>query len=221
MNRKLLSLLVVALLLVAAGCGKYADEGNQGGKTAGNNSSSDSSNSGGSNAGNSSNSGSSNSSDSNTNNSDSSNNSSGGSNTAQNNSQQTAEKVNLGPLKAGEAAKLGPLTVTLNQVNVVDKAAGLPPGYIHLMTEVTVVNDGSAVYTANITDHFKTETPEGKKAPYNVQATANRSPRLQGTLKTGENVTGWIGYLAKRVNGNYKFMFIHPDYGQATWEFPL
>lgn len=134
---------------------------------------------------------------------------------------QPAEKVVLGPLKAGETAKLGPLTVTLKQLAVVDRATGIPPGYVYLVAELSVLNEGAAAYTLNITDHFRAETPEGKKAPYNPQATALRSPRLQGTVEQGKSIEGWLGYLSKKVAGKYKYQFVHPEYGEATWEFSL
>lgn len=131
------------------------------------------------------------------------------------------EKVTLGPLKVGEQAKLGPLSVTLIKTNVISDAAGIPPGYVYFLAELEIKNDGKDLYTINMTDHFKVETPEGKKAPYNVQATAYGNPRLQGSLEQGKSAIGWIGYLAKRVDGVYKYNFIHPDWGEATWDFGL
>lgn len=212
MRKKLLSLLaIVVLLAFAAGCGKNAGEEPKGGNSASNSTGAtggkSESNSSGTGAG-----------------SNSSGTGTGTSTTTPTTPKEekkTYEKVTLGPLKAGESAKIGPLTVTLKQVNVVDKAAGLPQGYVHLMTELVIANEDSPPYTVNITDHYKLETPEGKKAPYNVQATANRTPRLQGTLEKGQSVTGWIGYLSKRVAGSYKYMFIHPDYGEVTWTFSI
>lgn len=153
-------------------------------------------------------------------------NTSGGTNSATaptqgTNVQQPMEKVNLGPLKPGEAAAVGPLTVTLKQTTIASGAAGVPPGYVYLLAEIEVKNGDKEHYTLNITDHFKVETPEGKKAPYNVQATAYGDPRLQGSIEPGKSITGWIGYLAKKVDGTYKYSFIHPDWGEATWEFGL
>lgn len=215
-------LAAAALLVFVAGCGKNADEpGSNSGNSASNSSSSSNSNS---NSSSNSNSNSSNTSSSNNTNSSSSNNSSNSNNTStppKTEEKKGYEKVTVGPLKAGETAKVGPLSITLKQTNVVDKAAGLPAGYIHLMTELVVHNEAAAPYTLNITDHFKLETPEGKKAPYNIQATANRTPRLQGTVEQNKETTGWIGYLSKRVAGKYKYQFTHPDFGQATWEFAI
>jgi cytoskeletal protein RodZ len=214
MNRKVLSLLAAATLLVfVAGCGKNADD-TKGANTA-SNSSSSSSTSSSSSAPSSSASSSSSSTASNSNSSTSA------ASTPKKEEPKPVEKVKVGPLKVGETAKVGPLSVTLKQTAVVDKAAGIPAGYIYLLAEVQVANDGSDAYTINITDHFKLDTPEGKKAPYNVQATANREPRLQGTIEQGKNSSGWIGYLSKKVAGTYKYQFIHPDYGEATWEFSL
>lgn len=211
MMSKRLTLLAVAVLLVfAAGCGKNADDPGAKGNTTGGNQTTGS--------------------NTNTN----SNSTTGGkidssgtqtgtqpTGSTDTKTEQPAAKANLGPLKVGEAAKIGPLTVTLTEFAVFDKAAGLPPGYVHFVANVSIANAAKEQYTINVTDHLKMETPEGKKAPFNLQALANKNPRLQGTVETGGNTAGWLGYLTKRVAGNYKFMFIHPDYGQATWEFPL
>jgi|GEM_PF-2089461 len=227
MNRRIAAALVtVTLLLLVTGCGKYADEGANSQSAAGGNSTSSTSSSNNTGAGSTSPSTSSTSVGGGGSSSNSTGGSTGGTTTAgagQTNQQQEPvyEKVNLTGLKPGDSAKVGPITVTLKQTNVVTNGAGLPPGYVHLMTEIDVTNEGSDLYTINMTDHFKLETPEGKKAPYNVTATANRSPRLQGSLEQGKSATGWIGYLSKSVAGNYKYSFIHPDYGQATWEFAI
>lgn len=210
-NRKILTLAAVTLLLVfVAGCGKNATEGNA---PAPGNTAQTPANSAPSNSNN------------NTSSSSQTTNNNNSSSATQTQPKQDApkafEKVDVGPLKPGEPGKIGPLTVTLKQTNVVDKAAGLPQGYIHLMAEIVVSNEAAAVYTMNITDHFKLETPEAKKAPYNVQATANRSPRLQGSVEQGKSSTGWIGYLSKKVAGKYKYQFIHPEWGTVTWEFSL
>jgi hypothetical protein len=208
-NRKLLTLVAAALLVVVAGCGKNAGEEPKAGAASpsGTNpsaASTDKKEATGTSTG------------------------AAANNTPAQQTQQpkqeapkTFEKVNVGPLKPGESAKIGPLTVTLKQTGVVDKATGLPQGYIHLMTELTIRNEAAEPYTINVTDHFKLDTPEGKKAPYNIQATANRTPRLQGTVEQGKEISGWIGYLAKKVPGKYKYQFIHPDWGTVTWEFAV
>lgn len=217
MMRKRLSLLALAVLLVfAAGCGKYADDEPKGGATASNNQTTGSNN---------------------TETGSKSNSSGGGTNTATNTGSQTnsttpapatgkkvadplpAEKAKVGPLKLGEAAQIGPITVTLIEMAIFDKAAGLPPGYVHAVAHVKVDYNGTDKYTINVTDHMKMETPEGKKAPFNLQATANKDPRLQGTVERGKSSEGWLGYLTKRVPGTYKYLFIHPDFGEASWEF--
>lgn len=218
MMRKRLSLLALAVLLVfAAGCGKYADDGPKGGATTSNNQSTDSNNTTSSNSDTSGSSG-----------------SGSGSTTATGSQVATtpppskkapdplpAEKAKVGPLKMGEEAKVGPITVTLTEMAVFDKGAGLPPGYVHAVAHLKIAYNGTDKYTINVTDHLKMETPEGKRAPFNLQATANREPRLQGTVERGGSADGWLGYLTKRVQGTYKFMFIHPDFGEATWEFSL
>lgn len=130
-----------------------------------------------------------------------------------------AESVQLGPLAVGDAAEVGPLTVTVHQVEAVDQAPA--PGYTYVMVEVTVQNGGASLYTVNPTEHHKLRTPEDKSAPYNPQAVALRSPKLQGSARQGESVNGWLGYLAKRMDGTYRYTFIHPDYGEATWEFTI
>ncbi|HWI63719.1 MAG TPA: DUF4352 domain-containing protein [Symbiobacteriaceae bacterium] len=131
------------------------------------------------------------------------------------------ERVNLGDLKVPSEAKIGPLTVKVEERAIVTKTAGLPPNYYYLVMKVTIVNGGKDEYTINTTDHFKMETPEAKLMPFNVQATAQRSPRLQGTLEGGKSQTGWLGYMVKVQPGNFKFRFTHPDWGDLFWSFPI
>jgi len=68
---------------------------------------------------------------------------------------------------------------------------------------------------------LKMETPEGKVMPMNVTATAQKSPRLQGTIQPGGSASGWLGYMVKAQDGMFKFRFIHPDWGEARWEFAI
>ncbi|HYF95789.1 MAG TPA: DUF4352 domain-containing protein [Symbiobacteriaceae bacterium] len=131
------------------------------------------------------------------------------------------EKVNLGPLKVATPAQVGPLTVTLAEMSAVTKAPGLPPNYVYLVMRASVKNNGKEEYTINSSDHFKMETPEGKVMPFNIQATAQRNPRLQGTIVAGGAMEGWLGYLVKNQPGAFKYRFIHPDYGSAFWEFSI
>lgn len=215
MNRRMLKLVAAALLaLVIAGCGKNADPnpnpsntggGSSGGTTTNNPGSNTGANSGGNNA----NAG-----------TNGNNNNAGNSNTGGTKPPPTTEKVNLTGLKVGEPAKLGPLTVTVTQVVAVDQVAGLQQGYVYAMVEIDVKNDG-APYTINVTEHFRMETPEGKKANYNMQAAAQRSPKLQGTVEKGQSTKGWLGHLTKSMAGAYTFKYTHPDLGDATWEFSL
>jgi len=132
-----------------------------------------------------------------------------------------ATPVQVGPLQVGETANVGPMAVTLREVEVIREAAGIPSGYVYLMADLHVSNEGAEVYTINVTEHFRATTPEDKRAPYNMQAAGQRSPRLQGTLDPGQGAEGWLGHLAKEMDGTYKYQFIHPTYGEATWEFSL
>ncbi len=133
----------------------------------------------------------------------------------------TYEKVDLGPFKLGETAEVGPVAITFNEVGRIDSGAGIPPGYLFVLVNVTVKNNGEAPYTINVTEQFKVGTPEGKDARYNIMASGQRSPRLQGTITKGKEMTGWMGFLAKLGDGTYQLKFSHPDYGTAYWEFEL
>lgn len=146
---------------------------------------------------------------------------SGGQSAAPANQPQQCDKANIGPLKKGDTAKACAVSVTLKEVAVIAGASGLPPGYAYVVVNLDVKNEGTEEYTINVTDHFKLIAPDGKNRQFSVQATAQRNPRLQGTLKQGEAQTGWFGYLVKLDPGTFKFTFTHPDYGNATWELSI
>lgn len=206
MTKKTLALLLAACLMVlAVGCGKHVDERNAEKKEAASNTTSSS-----------------------------------GTNSNTNSTTQTTEepvktffappveekkpewvRVDKTGLKLGDAVKAGPLALTVLEKAAVTKAAGLPPGYVYLVMHISIKNEGKEDYTINTADHFKLETPEAKTMPYNVQATAQKSPKLQGTLQQGQSADGWLGYLVKGQPGTFKYHFIHPDYGEAVYEFAI
>jgi hypothetical protein len=216
MNKRLAAGLLALLLVLAAGCGKYADE-NNGGKAASNSGTSTSTNSGNNTSNSSINTG------TNTSNSSSTTNTSNNTNTTKASTKPTFEKVNLGPLQKGQEAKVGPLTIKVEDFNLVDKGAGLPPGgtFVFLLMKVTVTNAGPDPYTVNVGDNFKMDAPDGKRANWNVQASATRTPRLEGTIDKGETKTGWLGYLVKKQPGTFKYTFTHMDWGDAYWTFTI
>lgn len=131
------------------------------------------------------------------------------------------QRANLGPLKIGELAKIGPIEVTMQEIYLVQKAAGIPPGWAYLLIKINVANQDKAPYTMNITDYYKVMMPNDKAGRYNVSATAQRQPKLSGTLQPGESQSGWAGYLIQVIDGTYKLTIGHPDFGDATWEFKL
>lgn len=137
------------------------------------------------------------------------------------NTPKPVEKVKLGPLAVGAVAKVGLIDFKLEEIGVVTKAGGLAPGYGYLVTKLTVTNNTADPYTINPSDHIKVETPEGKLTRYNVAATAQRNPRLQGTLNAGQSESGWLGYMVKLQAGNFKMTLTHPDFGEAVFEFTV
>lgn len=209
--KKQLIIALAALLLLAAGCGKNAPDPN-----APRSPGSGSSNSGGNNnSGGSNNSGGGNNQSGGSNNSGGGNNQSGGSGAPV----QPTGPVKLGPLKAGEAGKLGDLELTVKSVEVITTAAGLPPGYVFVLLNLRFTNTGPD-YPINFTNHLRFMTPEGKKINTSAQATGQRSPRLGGTVTKAEAVEGYLGYLTKNVPGTFQFIF-GIDESEATWEFTV
>jgi hypothetical protein len=207
MFKKSLALLLAAFMAVAmAGCGKNAAEPGKSQPSTASGSGSNSSSGGGSSSG------------------GTSSGSSTPAGTTSNNKtpeKKTYSKANVTGLKKGAKTDVGPLNVSLDDINVVTGVAGLPQGYAYLVLKLTVKNSGDDEYTVNVVDHFKVVDPAGKNRPFNMQGTQQRNPRLQGTIQKDQSQTGWVGYLVKADAGTFKFTFTHLDYGDATWEFSI
>lgn len=146
---------------------------------------------------------------------------SGGSTAPNQTPKSTYEKANLGPLKMGDVAKVGPLEVKVTNVVVKKKAPGLPPNstLVYALVMVSVKNTGTEDYVFNLTEHFKFLNAEGKTYVFNTPATNTEQQRLNGTVKPGQTSEGYIGYMVKLVAGTNKFVYVHPDWGTATWEY--
>lgn len=144
-----------------------------------------------------------------------------GSNPAAGSGGQTepAGPVSLGPLNVGDTAKIGQVEFTLDIAEFVDQGANLPQGFVFVMIHFTIKNNGKEVYTINVTDHFRFEAPDGKRSSVSTQATALRQPRLQGTLQQGETKEGYLGFLARPLDGKYSMTISPSDHGTAKWEF--
>jgi hypothetical protein len=127
--------------------------------------------------------------------------------------------VDLGPLKLGDLAKVGPIHYRVDDVEWVSETAGLPAGFVYALVHFTVKNESKVNYTINVTDHLRFESPELKRSSLSTQASALRTPRLQGTLAPGEEKEGYLGFMVKPLDGLYTLAFTHSDYGKAVWEF--
>lgn len=211
--KKKLALLLAIMLLAAVGCGKNAPSGGGGNAPQSPGSGGQGAQQGGTNPGN----------------------PSGGSSTTPNNpgtgtpatgggGRNTGptpfEKVNLGPLKEGELAKVGPIDVTVEKFVVKTKAPGLPPNssLVYLLVLVKITNNNTVDQPINLLSHFKFHNSEEK--PYSMQTapTNTETQRLTGTLLPGESKEGYIGFMVKLTPGAGKFVYSHPDFGDATWE---
>jgi hypothetical protein len=131
------------------------------------------------------------------------------------------EKKDVGPLKVGEVAKVGPLEVKIANIIVKRKAPGLPPNttLAYVLVLINIKNTGTDDYPINLAEHFKFWNVEGKSYGFNTPATNTEQQRLTGTVKAGASVEGYLGYMAKMIPGTNKFVFQHPDWGTATWEY--
>ncbi len=216
-KRLAIGLMSLALMLLMAGCGKYAEP-----QTA-----APSSDGGTTSAGPASSNGAASSDNTSTGSTETGSSETGSSTStgAEAESQETkpaeVQKADMTGLKKGETATIGTVKATLDDVNVIPKAAGLPDGYVYLMIKVTIVNEGDQPYTINVNDYLQLATPEGKKMRFSVAASTMRQPKLQGTLNKGETGSGWLGYMVKSLPGNYTYTVLHPDWGKATWEFAV
>jgi hypothetical protein len=135
---------------------------------------------------------------------------------------QEFQKVDLGPLKVGDVAKIGPLEVKVANIVTKKKAPGLPPNtnLAYVLVLVNIKNTGTVDYPINLTEHFKFINVEEKSYVMSAAATNTEKDRLTGTVKGGETVEGYIGYMPKLVTGTNKVLFTHPDWGTAYWTMP-
>lgn len=117
-----------------------------------------------------------------------------------------------------ESASVGGLTVTLNQVEKLTEGPGLQEGYVYLLLHLTLKNEGPDSYTLN-TPHFALTSSDGSRSTYSPQATMQRSPQLRGTLLQGQELQGWLGFMARADSDAFTLTFTHPTYGTATWAF--
>jgi hypothetical protein len=193
--KKTIAILLSVLLLAAVGCGKKADgdQPKSPGNTSNNNSGQNNNN----------------------NNSSSNGNNSGGNS---NSEKKPVEKVDLGPLKEGDSAKVGDVEVKVQQFAVKTKAPGLPAGFVFVLAKVSIINNGQVDYPINLTEHFKFYNAEGKTYVMNSTATNQEKQRLTGTVPAGKSAEGFIGYMVKKADGTNKFVYQHPDWGKATWQ---
>lgn len=134
---------------------------------------------------------------------------------------QDFQKVELGPLKAGEVAKVGPLEVKVVSFTKKTKAPGLPPNtnLAFVLVLVNIKNTGIADYPINLTEHIKFVNVADKSYVMSAAATNTEQNRLNGTVKPGETVEGFIGYMPSLTPGANKLLFTHPDWGTAFWEY--
>lgn len=135
---------------------------------------------------------------------------------------QEFPKVDLGPLKAGAVAKVGPLEVNVVSFTKKTKGPGLPPNtsLAFVLVKVNIKNTGTVDYPINLTEHFKFLNVAQKSYVISAPATNTETVRLNGTVKAGETVEGFIGYMPSLSPGTNKFVFQHPDWGTAYWEYP-
>jgi hypothetical protein len=196
--KKKMAVLLAVLLLAAVGCGKNATNGDapksSGGQTQPGGTGSQPGNNG---------------------------TQSGGSNNSgtKTNDKPAVEKVNLGPFQAGQGGKIGDIEIKVTQFAVKTKVAGLPPNYAYVLAKVSITNVGQADYAINLTEHFKWYNTEGKSFVMSTPGTNTEKQRLTGTVQVGKSTEGWIGYMLKLTPGTHKFVFQHPDWGTATWEY--
>ncbi|HLO02831.1 MAG TPA: DUF4352 domain-containing protein [Symbiobacteriaceae bacterium] len=133
---------------------------------------------------------------------------------------QEFQKVDLGPLKAGEVAKVGPLEVKVVSFTKKTKAPGLPPNtsLAFVLVLINIKNTGTVDYPINLTEHFKFANVAAKTYVMSTAATNTEKNRITGTVKAGETVEGYIGYMPTLTPGTNKMLFTHPDWGTAFWE---
>jgi len=117
-----------------------------------------------------------------------------------------------------ETARVSGLVITLNQVETLADGPGLQEGYVYIMVNLTLKNEGSSPYTLS-TPHFSLTSTAGDRAPYSPQGTMQRSPQLQGTLLQGKEVQGWLGFMAKAEADGFTLTFSHPTGSTAIWAF--
>lgn len=128
------------------------------------------------------------------------------------------EYVKVGPLKANQPGVMGPVIVTVGQME--GRAAGMTiPGFDYFLVEVTIENKTSAAININPLNIFQMEQPDGQKLTLNANAMTAAPVRLGDQVQPGQSIKGWVGFLTKLSDGMYKLHVRFPDHGEAIFEF--
>lgn len=128
------------------------------------------------------------------------------------------EPVKLGPLAPAAEAVMGPLSIKLGLMEA--RSAGTQaPGFEYFFIQVTVKNTGPIPYGIDPVSMLALTDPKGKVLKVDPKATNLKTERLDVTVGPGQTVVGWIGFVAKLDDGNYKLVITPPNLGEAVYQF--
>lgn len=127
--------------------------------------------------------------------------------------------VNLGPLKAGDTADFSALTYTLKETVVEKTGKNLTPGEVYLYAHFTVKNGTKVQVLVTSMTGFRLVDPTGANS-YRKALAADRvkGPPLDGYVKPGETLDGWVGFVVKPAAGDWALEVLPFTGGKATYK---
>ena len=136
-------------------------------------------------------------------------------------SQPNADII-LGPLKVGDSAEFKGLVYTLKEIIVDQGGTGITPGNVVLYAHFTVKNGTKAQVLVTSFTGFKLSDPPGAgRYSKSLQADRIKGEPLDGYVKVGDTMDGWVGFSVKPAAGAWTLEVIPFSGGKASYKYDM